>query len=278
MRYRISTVLLVLAAAVLFMSTQLQAQKHELVHAKDGSGVFGYKDTPVQPWSGYHVHDPDRPAPPKVTPAAAGTCEGQATAPSDAVVLFDGTDLSKWEPNKWKVEDGCLVATEGPMRTTEEFGDCQLHLEWAVPTEPAESVWNRGNNGVFFLGDIEVQIFESYTTKIYPDGQAAAVYAQTPPLVNACRKPGEWEVYDIVFQAPKFDDAGKLATPARITMLHNGVLVHTNQEIYGNTPHGGLASYDQIPATGPLAFGAHGCPVRFRNIWIRPLATSEPSE
>ena len=277
MTYRSLVVFLVLAAVILSMSTRAQAQTHELVHARDGSGVFGYKDTPIQPWSGYHVHDPDRPVPPKVTPAAASTLEGSSTAPSDAVLLFDGKDLSQWEPNKWKVEDGCLVATEGPMRTKEEFGDCQLHLEWAAPTEPAESIWNRGNNGVFLLGAIEVQIFESYTTKIYPDGQAAAVYTQTPPLVNACREPGQWEVYDIVFQAPKFDESGKLAAPARLTMLHNGVLVHNNQEIYGDTPHARLASYDQVPAKGPLAFGAHSCPVRFRNIWIRPLASTDPS-
>jgi hypothetical protein len=257
---------------IVSISSTVQAQKHELVYAADGSGIFGYKDTPVQPWSGYHVHDPDRPVPPKVTPAVAGTSSEASTAPSDAVVLFGGTDLSQWEANRWRVEDGCLVATEGPMRSKAEFGDCQLHLEWAAPTEPAENVWNRGNNGVFLLGVIEVQIFDSYTTKIYPDGQAAAIYAQTPPLVNACREPGQWEVYDIVFRAPRFDQSGKLAEPARLTMLHNGVLVHNDQEIYGHTPHSGLASYDRVPAKGPLALGAHHCPVRFRNIWIRPLA------
>ena len=149
--------------------------------------------------------------------------------------------------------------------------DCQLHVEWAVPTEPADNIWNRGNNGVFLLGSIEVQIFDSYDTKIYPDGQAAAIYAQTPPLVNACRKPGEWETYDILFTAPKFAESGELAAPARITMLHNGVLVHLNQEIYGNTPHAGLASYAGVKPRGPLALGAHHCPVRFRNLWIRPL-------
>ena len=116
-----------------------------------------------------------------------------------------------------------------------------------------------------------MQVYESYTTKIYPDGQAAAIYAQTPPLVNACREPGQWETFEIVFHAPRFDDAGKLTAPARLTMLHNGILVHDNQEIYGNTPHGGVASYDSIPATGPISLGAHHCPVRFRNIWIRRL-------
>jgi hypothetical protein len=270
MTHRCFAVVVTLVAILLSLPARTQAQKHELVNAKDGSGVFGYKDTPLQPWSGFHVHDPDRPAPPVVTPGPFTAAE-QAAAPSDAVVLFDGRDLESWAPNQWKVEDGCLVATAGPMRTKEEFGDCQLHLEWMVPTEPAESVWNRGNNGVFLLGEIEVQIFDSSSVKIYPDGQAAAVYAQTPPLVNACRKPGEWQTYDIVFTAPKFDDAGKLTAPARLTMFHNGVLVHLNQEIYGTTPHSGLATYDGIPAKGPVAFGAHGCPVRFRNIWIRAL-------
>ena len=270
MTHRCFAVVITLVAILLSLPTRTQAQKHELVNAKDGSGVFGYKDTPLQPWSGFHVHDPDRPAPPVVTPGPLTAAE-QPTAPSDALVLFDGRDVEQWAPNQWKVEDGCLVATAGPMRTKEEFGDCQLHLEWMVPTEPAESVWNRGNNGVFLLGEIEVQIFDSSSVKIYPDGQAAAVYAQTPPLVNACRKPGEWQTYDIVFTAPKFDEAGKLAAPARLTMFHNGVLVHLNQEIYGTTPHSGLATYDGIPAKGPVAFGAHGCPVRFRNIWIRRL-------
>ena len=131
------------------LSQPVWAQPHKVVEAKDGSGVFGYKDTPIQPWSGYHVHDPDRPAPPKVTPPPADA-DG-VSAPSDALILFEGEGLEQWAPNGWRVEDGCLIATEGPMETVEEFGDCQLHLEWAVPTEPEESQWNRGNNGVFFL-------------------------------------------------------------------------------------------------------------------------------
>jgi hypothetical protein len=121
------------------------------------------------------------------------------------------------------------------------------------------------------LGKIEIQIFDSYTTKIYPDGQAAAIYAQTPPLVNACRPSGEWQSFDVVFFAPKFDESRKLLQPARATVLHNGILVHHNQEIYGNSPHASLASYDTVPAKGPVVFGAHTCPVRFRNIWVRPL-------
>jgi hypothetical protein len=263
--------LVITVAVVLVFQAPLQAQKHKLVNAKDGSGVFGYKDTPIQPWSGFHVHDPDRPAPPKVEPGAPSTQTQTGTAPSDAIVLFDGKDLSRWQPSNWKVEDAFLVATDGRLMTKEEFGSCQLHLEWQAPVEETENVMNQGNNGVMLLGTIEIQIFDSYRTKIYPDGQAAAVYAQTPPMVNACRKPGEWQTYDIVFIAPKFDQAGKLLEPARVTMFHNGLLVHLNQEIYGNSPHAAVASYDSVKSKGPLAFGAHRCPVRFRNIWIRPL-------
>ena len=247
------------------------AQQYDLVNAQDGSGVFGYKDTPVQPWSGFHVHDPDRPVPKRVEPPPANGPEQASAAPSDAIVLFDGKDLAEWQPTRWQLEDGCLIATEGPLATKQEFGDCQLHLEFQVPAEPDPNIWNRGNNGVMLLGEIEVQIFDSFDTKIYPDGQAAAIYAQTPPLVNACRKPGEWQTYDILFQAPRFDDQGKLTAPARLTMLHNGVLVHLNQEIYGHSPHAGLANYEKLKSPGPLAFGAHHCPVRFRNIWIRRL-------
>ncbi len=262
-----------LLSFVLGFQLRVHAQRHERVYAKDGSGVFGYKTTPLQPWSDFHVHDPDRPLPPIVTPGEPSTQDKAGTAPSDAIALFDGEDLSKWQPNGWKVENGELVAIDGMLTSKEEFGDCQLHVEWLVPTEPAEGITNRGNNGLFFLGDVEVQIFDSYayTTKIYADGGAAAIYAQTPPLANACRKPGEWQTFDIVFTAPKFDDDGKVVAPARITMLHNGVLVHNNQEIYGHTPHANLASYKSIKPKGPIAFGAHHCPVRFRNIWIRPL-------
>jgi len=266
-------VFVAVSSAVIGFQPYASAQKHEVAHAKDGSGVFGYKYTPIQPWSGFHVHDPDRPVPPMVTPGESSAQGKTGSAPSDAIVLFGGKDLSRWKPSGWKVENGELVAIEGFLTSKEEFGDCQLHVEWLVPTEPAKGITNRGNNGLFLLRTIEVQIFDSYayTTKIYPDGQAASIYAQTPPLVNACREPGKWQTFDIVFSAPKFDDDGKLVEPARITMFHNGLLVHHNQEIYGHTPHAHLASYESVKAKGSIAFGAHHCPVRFRNIWIRPL-------
>jgi hypothetical protein len=237
----------------------------EIVKAKDGSGIPGYKDTPVQPWSGYHVHDPDRPAPRRVQPGLA------SSAPSDAVVLFDGTDLSKWQKTTWKIEDEELVAVSGNLTTKESFGDCQIHVEWQAPNPPVGDDWDHGNNGVTLMGLFEIQIFDTYTTPLYPDGQAASVYGQTPPMVNACRKPGQWQTYDIIFYAPVFKE-GSLVSPARVTMLHNGVLVHHNQEIYGPTGHRILAKYDKpIAPKRPLVLAGHNNPVRFRNIWIRPL-------
>lgn len=170
----------------------------KLVKAKDGSCIVGYKDTPLLPWCGYRVHDPDRPAPPKVTPGSPSHDE-KAAAPSDATVLFNGTKLSKWKPSDWKTENGELIAVSGNLTTTESFGDCQLHLEWQAPDPPRGSIWDRGNNGVMLMGLFEIQIYDSYTTKIYPDGQAASIYGQTPPMVNASRKPGQWQSYDIIF-------------------------------------------------------------------------------
>jgi hypothetical protein len=258
-------------AQMLVLQTAHAAVGHELVYAKDGSGVYGYKDTPILPWCSYHVHDPDRPAPKKVAPGTPGTRDEVGTAPSDAIVLFDGKDLSKWEPSEWKIVDGCLEAVGGGRLTTKEkFGDFQLHLEWRAPDPPRGGRFDRGNNGVLIMGQFEIQIFDSYTEKIYPDGQAAAIYGQTPPLVNACRKPGEWQSFDIIFSAPVFK-SDKLMKAARITMLHNGILVHSNQEIMGQTGHRILPSYKPLPETMPLQLGAHHNPVRFRNIWIRPL-------
>lgn len=262
-----------IAAGIVAAATASQtlAQKHELVQSKDGVAI-GYKTTPLQPWSGYHVHDPDRPVPPRVDPGPAGP---PAPAPSDAVILFDGKDLARWRDTpKWTIEDGCLVAGDGTLLTKDEFGDCQLHLEWQAPDPPDPNWGNCGNNGVLMLGLFEIQIYDSFTKQIYPDGQAASVYAQTPPLVNACRKPGQWQTYDIVVVAPRVKD-GKLLAPARVTMHHNGVLVHHNQEVYGHTPHAGLAAYNNPSPKGPIGLMGHHCPVKFRNIWIRPLVLPE---
>ncbi len=248
----------------------------DLVHAKDGSGVYGYNDTPVLPWCGYRVHDADRPAPKRVDPGRAP--RRPAPAPSDAVVLFDGGDLSKWQANQAKVvrpdsagaSASYIEAGHGNLASKQEFGDCQIHLEWMAPTDFSGPWYNRGNNGLFIMGLFEIQIFDSYNEKIYPDGMAAAIYGQTPPTVNASRPPGEWQTFDIAFTAPVFDGE-KLVKPARITMFHNGVLVHLNEEIRGETNHRVLPEYKQKISKGPLVLGGHDCPVRFRNIWVRPL-------
>lgn len=237
----------------------------ELVKAKNGSGNIGYKDTPILPWCNYHVHDPDRPAPPKVKPGR------RLSAPSDAILLFDGKDLSQWQPSDWKIDKEELVAVSGGLKTKASFGDCQLHLEWQAPNPPRGKTFDRGNNGVKLMGLFEIQIFDTYTTPLYPDGQAASVYGQTPPMVDACRKPGAWQTYDIIFKAPVFKD-DVLQEPAYVTVLHNGVLVHYHQKIYGTTGHRILPKYDKtMPSKLPLMLSGHNNPVRFRNIWIRPL-------
>jgi hypothetical protein len=250
------------------------AQEPKGTHAKDGSGIYGYKGTPIQPWSGYCVHDPDRPVPKKVDPGDADVQQAPGNPPSDAIVLFDGSDLSQWEPSSWIVKDGYMECTEKPLISRQEFSEGQLHIEWRVPDPPIRA----GNNGIRLFNSYEIQIFDSYTTAIYPDGQAAAVYAQTPPLVNACRKPGEWQTYDIVFTAPVFE-GDKQKIPARLTMFHNGVLVHLNQEIYGDSPHKALPQPLTPKNTkGPIVLLAHHSPVRFRNIWVRPICGSSDSK
>jgi hypothetical protein len=243
-------------------------------------GALGYTDTPLLPGGKWHVHDPARPRPPVVTPGTAGTSEQPGRPPSDAIVLFDGKDLSKWSsgggPAKWKVADGVAeVNGTGDVETKESFGDVQLHLEWMEPTPAQGESQGRGNSGVFFMSQYEVQILDCYENLTYPDGQTAALYGQFPPLVNACRKPGEWQSYDIVFEAPRFD-GDKLVTPARATIFHNGICVQHAQEILGATQHRALATYAAHPAKLPLRLQDHGNPVRFRNIWVRPMERRAP--
>lgn len=198
--------------------------------------------------------------------------------PSDAIVLFDGKDLSKWrleggEPAKWKVEDGAMVVTAGTgnIYTKEEFGDCQLHIEWATPAEVSGDGQGRGNSGIFLQNQYEIQVLDSYQNKTYFHGQAGAVYKQHAPLVNASRKPGEWQTYDIVYHGPRFSDDGKVLQTGRVTVLHNGVLVQDHAEILGETLNAGAPKYRPHPAKQPLRLQDHRNPVRYRNIWIRPL-------
>ncbi len=229
---------------------------------------------------GWAIHDEKRPQPRVVDPGTAPTAQTAGRAPADAIALFDGKDLSQWRSQKdaapaaWKVENGYMevVAGSGGIQTAAAFGDCQLHVEWAAPAPAVGDGQNRGNSGVFLMGQYEVQVLDSFNNTTYPDGQAAALYGQYPPLVNASRPPGEWQTYDIVFRAPRFAADGRLLRPARVTVLHNGVLVQDARELTGPTAHKARPAYQPHPAKLPLGLQDHDHPVRFRNIWIRELA------
>lgn len=232
---------------------------------------------PGQKW---RVHDRERPQPRKVVP---GTPIPTPSAPSDAIVLFDGSDLSKWngggrggsvtEP-RWKVENGYveLVPGAGSLVTKDSFGDVQLHLEWTTPAgaDASRVGQARGNSGVIFMGRYEMQVLSSYNNPTYPDGAAGAIYGLYPPMVNPCLPEGQWNAYDIVFEAPKFD-AGKLTKPASITLFFNGIIVQNRVELLGTTSHEPIAVYTPHAAELPLSLQGHAGPARFRNIWIRRL-------
>jgi hypothetical protein len=234
----------------------------------------GYSDTPMLPGNRWHVHDGKRPQPVVVTPG-----DPASTPPSDAVVLFNGRDLDKWQsanggPARWTIDSGALVVAPktGNIATKETFGDCQLHIEWASPSPAKGEDQDRGNSGVFLMSRYEIQVLDSFQNLTYPDGQAAAIYGQFPPLVNASRRPGEWQSYDIVFTAPRFK-GDSVETPASVTVIHNGVVVHNHTAILGTTGHRVLGSYSAHPAAAPLMLQDHAHPVRYRNIWIRSLKT-----
>jgi hypothetical protein len=192
--------------------------------------------------------------------------------PSDAIVLFGGKSLDKWKNGEnWQIENGEATAKKSGITTKQSFGDCQLHIEWATPEVVKGEGQDRGNSGVYLMGKYEVQILDSYVNKTYFDGQAGAIYKQVPPLVNACRKPGEWQAYDIIFTAPKFDEAGKLQRKATVTVLQNGILVQNHFELEGETAYDVPPKYEAHADKLPLALQFHGNPVKFRNIWIREL-------
>lgn len=220
----------------------------------------------------YAVHDETRPKPAVITPAAQF---GQP--PSDAIILFNGKNLSEWTGDKasdakWKIENGYMeVNKTGSIHTKKTFGNCQLHIEWATPAKVEGSSQGRGNSGIFLMNTYELQILDSYGNPTYADGQAASIYGQYPPLVNACRKPGEWQTYDILFHAPRFDKDKKLVAPARMTVFHNGILVHDNAVLTGPTQHKIRLPYIAHADRLPISLQDHGCPVRYRNIWIREL-------
>ena len=238
---------------------------------------LGYDDTPVIPGMKYKVHDGHRPQPKVITPGTESSQVSPGAPPCDAVVLFDGKELSGWvngsgAPAGWKVENGCMevVPGTGSIRTKETFGDCQLHLEWSAPTVVKGDSQGRGNSGVFLMGRYEIQVLDCYDNPTYADGTTASIYGQYPPLVNACRKPGEWQMYDIIWEGPRLD-GDKLVKPAYVTVIHNGVVVHHHTELQGPTQHRQLARYVPQAETGPLELQDHGDLVRYRNIWYRSL-------
>jgi hypothetical protein len=201
--------------------------------------------------------------------------------PSDAVALFDGTSMSKWVGgDAWEVKDGYAISRKTSIKTKDSFGDCQLHIEFATPAEVKGTGQGRGNSGVFMMDRYEIQVLDSFDNKTYFDGQCGAVYKQTPPMVNACRKPGEWQAYDILWEAPRFNAFGTLDRPAYVTVLHNGVVVQNHTEVFGTTGYDHPPKIEKHPARGPIQLQFHGNPVRFRNIWVRdmtPLVRKKPT-
>jgi hypothetical protein len=226
----------------------------------------------------WEVHDMSRPKPTVITPSKIGDPESKVfvTAPSDAEILFDGKDLSKWQATgggdaTWKVEGGAMVAAGKDLQTKDSFGDAQIHVEWASPEKVEGEGQGRGNSGVYIMGNYEVQVLDSYKNDTYADGQAGALYGQFPPLVNASLPPGQWQNYDIVFHRPRFGEDGKVTKPATMTVFHNGVLVQDHTELRGTTSHHSPGVYTQHADKLPIRLQFHGNPTRFRNIWIRQL-------
>lgn len=223
----------------------------------------------------WRQHDVKRPRPPVVEPADELI---STKPPRDAVVLFDGSNLDAWQargggPARWKVVDGTLEIAPGTgvIETRRNFGDLQLHAEWAAPSPAAGKGQDRGNSGIFLMGEFELQVLDSYQADTYADGQAGAIYGQFPPLFNAARPPGAWQSFDVAFRRPRFDPAGKLLAPARITLFHNGILVQDNEEPFGPTSWLKWFPYMDQGGKGPIALQDHGHPVRFRNIWVREI-------
>ena len=221
------------------------------------------------------IHSMDRPQPPVVHP---GPPPDPAPPPSDALLLFDGTDLSRWRaedggPAPWRVVESAIEVAPhtGSLVTRDSFGDVQLHIEWRTPPRVEGEGQERGNSGVYLMGIYELQVLDSHENPTYPDGQAGAIFGQYPPLVNASRGPGEWQAYDVVFRAPRFDEQGAVLAPARMTVLHNGVLVQHDVALTGPTAFQAHPPYAAHPARLPLTLQDHEFPVRYRNIWVREL-------
>ncbi len=241
----------------------------------------GFRDTPTIPGTSWKVHDADRPYPTVVTPAAQ-----PGGAPSDAVVLFDGSSLDAWQAQHtpWTIADGAVTSRpraggggENALISKQSFGDVQLHLEFRSPNPPEKSSQDRGNSGIWFMQRYEIQILDGHNNPTYADGTVGAIYGVKPPLVNPSRKPGEWQSYDIVFERPRFAADGKLLRPAYITAFLNGVLVQNRQPWPGTTVWRQVAKYQAHGDAAPIQLQDHNSPVSFRNIWVRPLPEAAAS-
>jgi hypothetical protein len=237
-----------------------------------------------QPWSKYKVHEMTRPAPPVVTPGTPSTQDQPGKPPSDAIVLFDGKNFDNWAadrgngPVPWTIENGYAVSAKTSIHSKQQFGDCQLHVEWFVPPTVTGASQERGNSGVFLMGRFEMQVLDNYNNPTYPDGQCGAIYGQYPPQVNVCLPQGQWQTYDFIFHRPRFKD-GQLAAPGYVTTIQNGVVVQDHQRLEGPTGHNIVAKYPKsMPEKGPIGLQFHPPAtntLHFRNIWVRPLEALE---
>jgi len=265
--------------SVVFVCTEADAGKIKSKlkgRHRTGQPGQGYDDTLNVPGQQWGVHDKERPEPWIISAPTASTQAQPGNVPSDATVLFDGTNLSQWQGGngdaQWTVKDGYMeVNGTGSIRTRESFGSCQLHVEFATPTEVKSKSQGRGNSGVMIMGLYEIQVLDSFDNRSYSDGQAGSIYGQYPPLVNASRAPGQWQAFDIVFEAPEFDKEGVLVKPAYITVFHNGIVVHNRATSLGQVAHKDPPQWKAHAEKLPLTLQDHGNPVRFRNVWIRPL-------
>lgn len=264
------TTRVIVAAASLVVALSASSQNQQPTQQPAQPQQQNQQQRPVRmaPGGKWKFNDNARPRPAVIDAGTPSTLETPGKAPSDAVVLFDGKDLSKWQAGqgansgeaKWVVKDGAMecVPRSGMIWSKEKFGDAQIHLEFATPSDVKGSSQGRGNSGVYLGGHGEIQVLDSWNNDTYPDGQAAAMYGKYPPLVNASRKPGEWQTYDIIIEMPKTDESGK-ETPAKLTVLHNGILAHHAQDTGNKAKDFAIGLQD------------HGNPVRFRNIWVRKL-------
>lgn len=270
-RWPAAIVLVLIAVALMVTAAQQPERRGERTSPP------GYDDTPMLPGQPWRVHDIKRPQPPLVRPG-----ERPGDPPSDAIVLFNGRDLSHWHhrgpdrgkmlPPRWKVQDGYMevVGGTGDLISNEKFGDAQFHIEWAAPPVIVDSGQWRGNSGIMLMERYEIQVLDNWDNPTYADGMAGAIYGQWPPLVNPARRPGEWQVFDIVFEAPRFEGE-RLVKPAYVTVFLNGVLLHHRQAIIGRVAHRQVGTYAAHEPEAPLALQDHDTAVRYRNIWVRRL-------